>query len=132
MATESYEKLITDLKKLRLPAMAEMLDSYTKQAASSSMSYMDFLSNLVMEEVRYKERRGVENRIKSARFPVMKSLDDFDYAFQPSINRIGLWTKWLLLDCVMSIRKQVKSGEKPDITSLSVTPCLYSGVSWLS
>ncbi len=48
---------------------------------------MDFLSNLVMEEVRYKERRGVENRIKSARFPVMKSLDDFDYTFQPSINR---------------------------------------------
>lgn len=87
MATENYDKLITDLKKLRLPAMAEMLDSYVKQAASSSMSYMDFLSNLVMEEVRYKERRGVENRIKSARFPVMKSLDDFDYTFQPSINR---------------------------------------------
>ena len=51
MATESYEKLITDLKKLRLPAMAEMLDSYTKQAVSSSMSYMDFLSGLVTEEV---------------------------------------------------------------------------------
>lgn len=49
MATENYDKLITDLKKLRLPAMAEMLDSYVKQAASSSMSYMDFLSNLVME-----------------------------------------------------------------------------------
>ena len=87
MAVESYEKLITDLKKLRLPALAEMLDSYTKQAVSSSMSYMDFLSSLVMEEVRYKEHRGVENRIKSARFPVMKSLDDFDYAFQPSIDR---------------------------------------------
>ena len=87
MATESYEKLITDLKRLRLPAMAEMLDSYTKQAVSSSMSYMDFLGGLVTEEVSYKERRGVENRIKSARFPVMKSLDDFDYAFQPSIDR---------------------------------------------
>ena len=87
MATESYEKLITDLKKLRLPAMAEMLDSYTKQAVSSSMSYMDFLNGLVTEEMSHKERRGFENRIKSARFPVMKSLDDFDYAFQPSINR---------------------------------------------
>jgi DNA replication protein DnaC len=87
MATEVYEKLIGDLKKLRLPAMAEMLDSYTKQAVSSSMSYMDFLSGLVTEEMSYKERRGVENRIKSARFPVVKSLDDFDYAFQPSINR---------------------------------------------
>ena len=51
MAVESYEKLMADLKKLRLPAMIEMLDSYVKQAASSSMSYMDFLSGLVSEEV---------------------------------------------------------------------------------
>ena len=65
MAVESYEKLITDLKKLRLPAMAEMLDSYTKQAVTSSMSYMDFLSGLVLEEVSYKERRGIQNRIKT-------------------------------------------------------------------
>jgi DNA replication protein DnaC len=87
MAVESYEKLMVDLKKLRLPAMIEMLDSYVKQAASNSMSYMDFLSGLVSEEVRHKERRAVQSRIKSAMFPVIKSLDDFDYAFQPSINR---------------------------------------------
>lgn len=87
MAAECYEKLIGELKKLRLPAIAEMLDSYTKQAVSSSMSYMDFLSGLVSEEVSYKARRSVQSRIKSAKFPVTKSLDDFDYAFQTSINR---------------------------------------------
>jgi DNA replication protein DnaC len=87
MATEGYEKLMTDLKNLRLPAMAEMLDSYAKQAASSSMSYVDFLGGLVSEEVGRKEQRSVQNRIKSARFPVLKSLDDFDYAFQPSIDK---------------------------------------------
>jgi len=87
VATEIYEKLIGDLKKLRLPAMAEMLDSYTKQAVSSSMSYMDFLSGLVSEEVSHKEHRSIQSRIKSAKFPVIKSLDDFDYAFQTSVNR---------------------------------------------
>jgi len=87
MAAECYEKLIGDLKKLRLPAMVEMLDSYTKQAVSSSMSYMDFLSGLVSEEVSYKERRSIQSRIKSAKFPVTKNLDDFDYAFQTSVNR---------------------------------------------
>ena len=87
MATEGYEKLMTDLKNLRLPAMAEMLDSYAKQAASSSMSYVDFLGGLVSEEVSRKEQRSVQNRIKSARFPVLKSLDDFDYSFQPSIDK---------------------------------------------
>jgi len=87
MATEGYEKLMTDLKNLRLPAMAEMLDSYAKQAASSSMSYVDFLGGLVSEEVIRKEQRSIQNRIKSARFPVLKSLDDFDYSFQPSIDK---------------------------------------------
>jgi len=87
MAVESYQRLTRDLKKLRLPAMIQMLDSHVKQAASSSMSYLDFLSGLVSEEVRFKEQRAVQSRIKSARFPVLKSLDDFDYAFQPSINR---------------------------------------------
>jgi len=87
MAVENYERLMGDLKKLRLPAMIEMLDGYTKQAASNSMSYIDFLSGLVSEEVRHKEQRAVQSRIKSARFPVLKSLDDFDYTFQPSLNR---------------------------------------------
>ena len=87
MATEGYEKLMAELKSLRLPAMAEMLDSYAKQAASSSMSYVDFLGGLVSEEVIRKEQRSVQNRIKSARFPVLKSLDDFDYTFQPSVDR---------------------------------------------
>ncbi len=63
MAVESYEKLMGDLKKLRLPAMTEMLDSYVKQAASNSMSYMDFLSGLVSEEVRYKEQRAIQSAI---------------------------------------------------------------------
>jgi DNA replication protein DnaC len=87
MAIESYEKLTSDLKKLKLSSMAQMLDSFTKQAVSNSMSYMDFLSGLVSEEIDHRERRGIENRIKSARFPVLKSIADFDYAFQPSVSR---------------------------------------------
>ena len=87
MAIESYENLLMGLKKLRLPAMAEMLDSYAKQAASVNVSYIDFLSGLVSEELMSKERKGVESRIRSARFPVLKNLGDFDYGFQPSVNR---------------------------------------------
>ena len=86
MATESYDQLVMELRKLRLPTIADQLDSYAKQAVSSNMSYVDFLRGLVYEEVRSKERKGVESRIKSAKFPVLKSLDDFDYGFQPSVN----------------------------------------------
>jgi len=87
MATESYGQLVMELRKLRLPTIAEMLDSYAKQAVFSNMSYVDFLSGLVFEEVRSRERNGIESRTKSARFPIPKSLDDFDYGFQPSVNK---------------------------------------------
>ena len=93
MATESYGQLVMELRKLRLPTIAELLDSYAKQAVTSNMSYVDFLSGLVFEEVRSRERNGIESRIKSAshsvqtKFPIPKSLDDFDYGFQPSVNK---------------------------------------------
>lgn len=87
MATENYTQLIANLKSLRLSAMAEMLDSYAKQAAGANMSYLDFLAGLVTEEVNFKQRRGVENRIKSAKFPILKRLSNFEYAFQPSISQ---------------------------------------------
>jgi DNA replication protein DnaC len=87
MAIESYENLLMGLKKLRLPAMAEMLDSYAKHSANANVSYIDFLSGLVSEELMSKERRGIESRIRSARFPVLKSLNDFDYEFQTTVNR---------------------------------------------
>ena len=60
MAIESYENLLMGLKKLRLPAMAEMLDSYAKQAVNGNVSYIDFLSGLVSEELSSKERKGIE------------------------------------------------------------------------
>ena len=49
------------------------------------------------EEVIRKEQRSVQNRIKSARFPVLKSLDDFDYAFQPSIDRKKVGDQQILI-----------------------------------
>lgn len=87
MATESYQKLLADLNTLRLPQIALMLDSYAKQAVSTNMSYLDFLTALVDEEMTFKQKRGVETRIKSAKFPVIKRLADFDYAFQPAISQ---------------------------------------------
>lgn len=84
---EGYEKLIMDLKKLKLSAMADMLDSYARQAEEIDPSYLDFLTRLVSEEMNLKEQKGIESRIRSAKFPAIKRLEEFDYDFQPSIDR---------------------------------------------
>jgi len=87
MSTQNYEKLIMDLKNLKLTAMAEKLDSYARQANTDDAAYLDFLNDLISEELSYKEQKSLESRIRCAKFPSMKMLEDFDFDFQPTINR---------------------------------------------
>jgi DNA replication protein DnaC len=75
------------LKQLKLPTM---LREYTSLAATCSkerVDYPTYLLRLVERELIDRERRAAERRVKSARFPVIKMLDTFDFKAQPSINQ---------------------------------------------
>lgn len=87
MSTPEYEQLLCDLKKLRLGSLAESLDGHLKRAAASNMSYQDFLTGLVQEALEARQRRGVAWRVKQAHFPYVKVLEQFDFEFQPSLNK---------------------------------------------
>jgi DNA replication protein DnaC len=87
MSTPEYEQLLYDLKKLRLGTLAESLDGHLKRAAASNMSYQDFLAGLVQEALEARQRRGVAWRIQQAHFPYLKTLEEFDFEFQPSLNK---------------------------------------------
>jgi len=86
MSTPEYEQLLHGLKTLRLGSLAESLDGHLKRAAASNMSYQDFLAGLVQEALEARQRRGVSWRIKQAHFPYLKTLEQFDFQFQPSLN----------------------------------------------
>lgn len=75
------------LIKLRLGAVAQRLDGILSQAARSEPTYLDFLDQLLAEETEAKQRKRVAMGIQIAHFPSVKTLDDFDFKFQPSIDQ---------------------------------------------
>jgi DNA replication protein DnaC len=74
------------LKKLKLPTM---LREYAQVAAicqKDRSGYATFLLRLVERELLDRDKRAAERRIKDANFPVIKTIDTYDFAAQPSIN----------------------------------------------
>lgn len=67
-----------------LPAQ---LDGVCEHAAKGDLDYKGFLTQALEAEWRGRHQRGVESRLKLARLPWIKSLDQFDFDFQPSIDR---------------------------------------------
>jgi len=64
-----------------------MLDTVAEEAAKAEWTYIDFLDRLLGAEVDAKYEKGIEMRIRMARFPFQKTLEQFDFAFQPSIDK---------------------------------------------
>lgn len=75
------------LKTLRLPSFSREYDKVAGQCAQERVDYPRYLLRLCELEVLDRERRATERRIRSARFPVTKSLDSFDFTAIPSLNK---------------------------------------------
>lgn len=74
------------LLKLRLGAVAQRLDSILSHAARTEPTYLDFLDQILGEETEAKQKKRVAMGIQIAHFPAVKTLDEFDFKFQPSID----------------------------------------------
>lgn len=75
------------LKLLRLPTFLREYDKVARQCASESLDYPRFLLRLTELELVDRERRATERRIHQARFPVVKSLDSFEFLAIPKLNK---------------------------------------------
>jgi DNA replication protein DnaC len=81
----AYPRVQAHLGRLKLPRMAACLDGVAEQAAKHDWTYLDFLDHLLETEVSARYERDVTMKTKLAHFPFPKTLDQFDFAFQPSI-----------------------------------------------
>lgn len=81
------ETLVFQLKAIRLSGMAQKLNIRLHEAAANELSHLDFLKNLVTDELSIRKDRLLQRRLKQAQFPGLKTIDQFDFAFNPSINR---------------------------------------------
>jgi DNA replication protein DnaC len=75
------------LKALKLPTFLREYDKLARQCAAEGTDYPRYLLRLAELELIERERRMVERRIKAAKFPTVKSLDSFDFAALPSLNK---------------------------------------------
>jgi DNA replication protein DnaC len=73
---------------LKLPFMREHCEELAKQAAQNQWSHVDFLRRLVEGEAAAHQDRSRQRRITQARFPVLKTLDQFDFTWPTKINRL--------------------------------------------
>jgi DNA replication protein DnaC len=74
------------LKQLRLPTMVREYAQVAAACGKERCDYPTFLLRLAERELIDREKRSAERRIKAARFPLIKTLDTFDFAAQPSVN----------------------------------------------
>jgi DNA replication protein DnaC len=75
------------LKRLRLPAIGRHYQELARQAAQGNLPYEAFLLALVEMEAQQREENAHQKRLRMARFPVIKSLDQFDFTAVPSLNK---------------------------------------------
>jgi DNA replication protein DnaC len=79
------ERVREQLKNLTLHTMASIFEKEAEKAAKSQMSYTAFLARLADEEVVNKTDRSINARITKAHFPAIKTLESFDFSFQPAL-----------------------------------------------
>ena len=73
------------LKKLRLGGMLDTLALRVDQAEQERLGYLQFLEFMLEDEIARREQRGLANRISRAHFEGIKTLEDFDFHFNPKI-----------------------------------------------
>jgi DNA replication protein DnaC len=82
-----HARVVEHLQRLRLGYVAERIDAILAEAARGEPTYLAFLDGVLRDEIASKQRKRVMMGIQIAHFPAVKTLDDFDFAFQPSIDQ---------------------------------------------
>jgi DNA replication protein DnaC len=75
------------LDRLKMDHLEAQLDAVCEQAAQRQMDYKSFLAQALETEWQGRYQRGIEARLRLARFPWLKTLEQFDFDFQPSLDK---------------------------------------------
>jgi DNA replication protein DnaC len=87
MGSSLLERLHDVLGELKMSAADALLEAHLQRASQADRSYADFLLDLLEAEARARQEERFRQSLKRARLPVMKTLEQFDFAFQPSIDQ---------------------------------------------
>jgi DNA replication protein DnaC len=87
MSEFTYDRLRENLDRLKMKNTLEILDNYLERAIADNINVVEILDHIFSEEAKAKHKRAIEKQIQMSGFPLKKGLDDFDFSFQPSIDK---------------------------------------------
>jgi DNA replication protein DnaC len=79
--------IIKNLKNLKLSGVIKTLETRNQQAIKENLSYIEFLELLIDDELSNRKENSYKKRTLKAHFPAFKTLEEYDFNFQPSLNR---------------------------------------------
>ena len=83
----NYNKLLNNLDELKLQAIKANLPNYIDMVTNKDKSFIDALYELTEKEKSLRNERLMNNSVKTAGFPFLKRINDYDFSFQPSIDK---------------------------------------------
>jgi DNA replication protein DnaC len=86
VSTLTADRIRTHATKLGLTHLTETIIQLVERAEAGQMGYLDFVDLLLEEQVGLREGRRFRNALKLSGLPHHKTLDDFDFAFQPGLD----------------------------------------------
>jgi DNA replication protein DnaC len=87
MSEFMMERIRENLGMLKLKHTLEILDNYLERAVKDKLNIVEVLDHILTEEASSKQKRAIETQIQTSGFPMRKRLKDFDFDFQPSIDK---------------------------------------------
>lgn len=87
MTPSDQARLQAQLQRLHLNYIHDHCQELASKAAEQQRSHLDYLALLIEGEAAMREQRSIARRIRNARFPVLKTLDDFQWSWPKKINR---------------------------------------------
>ena len=76
------------LKALRLPTVAAECEKVAARCATDNVDHLTYLLQLLELELLDREKRAADRRLKAAKFPTIKTLENFDFTARPSVNKV--------------------------------------------
>jgi DNA replication protein DnaC len=83
----NYNKLLNNLEELKLYTMKDNLDDYITYVNNDEKNMVDALYELTEKEKEIKKERAIKACIHTAGFPFNRTINDYDFGFQPSVNK---------------------------------------------
>jgi len=125
--TVETQALENHLLRLRLPVTLRDYPDLARKAAQQQWSHVDYLARLLDGEVQALEVRSIERRIRQARFPVQKTLEDFQWSWPKKINRVQIQNLFRLTfmetHSNVTLIGNVGVGKTHLATALGITAC---------